>query len=214
MFSKKYIFDIRRKKRRSKLFIAFNFLFLSFIFINITLLIYIYQFADDETLKSNNQFMGQSPDLICVFTGDQGRIEYAISKIHEHPESKLFISGVFEKNSLNTIINNINEKLHNTSHLKTNTEIDYFARNTIENVLSTLRHIENQENIKNILIISSSYHLFRINYILSKLNKKEELSFYYSAVKKKEWSVRNIKIVIKEVLKFYKALFVLKFWDI
>ncbi len=210
MFSKKYIFDIR-SKRKNKALWFFSFAALFIFIIHIVFLFYIFRFSDEQTKLSQKKFYQITPDLLAVYTGDQGRLNLALEKTKEYPGPKLFISGVFEKNSLKTLLNNY--KVSNLDDIENYVEIDYFARNTIENVISTLSYINKNPPLENILIISSNYHLFRINLILKKLNKNSQYKFYFHGVNKKSLAWRDYKIIIKEIFKTYKAVVTLIIWD-
>ena len=113
-----------------------------------------------KTLKA--KFKTSPPDLIVVFTGGAGRIEYAIKKAQEFKQPNVFITGVHEKNSVKTIISPMKIADKDTEHI----DIDYTARNTVENVVSTLDYLRNNRGLNKILIISSDYHIMRIKQII------------------------------------------------
>ena len=83
--------------------------------------------ARNESKNSKAAFVQSPPDLIVVFTGGVGRIEFAVKKAQEFKQPNVFITGVNEKNSVNSLINPI-DKTTNKDHF----EIDYKARNTVE----------------------------------------------------------------------------------
>ena len=216
MFYKKYIFETRstRAKRLLRntalgtvlLFICFN-----------LLCIYMPIFASNQNEITEQTFYKRSPDVIAVFTGDIGRIDYTLKKAEKHPSAKVFITGVYAKNSLKTLLQkqgrniSVAEYLEQESH---HIQIDYLARNTVENGLNTIRYLKTLDKHKNILIISSDYHIFRISKIMEALKDQDSnYNFYYESIPTNYQDVNNIKKLIKEVYKFFKTTTFLMFWD-
>src|ERR1035437_8584764 len=72
--------------------------------------------ARNETKNSKTKFIQNPPDLIVVFTGGYGRIEYAVKKAREFKQPNVFITGVNEKNSVQTILNPMNIPETETEH--------------------------------------------------------------------------------------------------
>jgi uncharacterized SAM-binding protein YcdF (DUF218 family) len=166
--------------------------------------------ARNETKNAKASFVLTPPDLIVVFTGGPGRIEYAVKKALEFKQPNVFITGVHEKNSVKTLINPIDPNAQETDHI----ELDYTARNTVENVLSTLKYLRNNRGLNKILIISSDYHIMRIKQIINTLAKKDDkFTFYFSAVSSNYLNFRNIKILYIETFKLVRTKIFLMFWD-
>lgn len=164
--------------------------------------------ARNETKNAKTSFIQAPPDLIVVFTGGPGRIEYAIKKAQEFKQPNVFITGVHEKNSVKNLINTIDPE--ETDHI----ELDYTARNTVENVVNTLVYLRNNRGLNKILIISSDYHIMRIKQIINTLIKEDDkFSFYFSAVPSNYLSFRNIKILYTETFKLIRTKIFLMFWD-
>lgn len=216
MFYKKYIFETRstRTKRilRTTLFSGV----IVFICFNL-LCIYMPIFAANQNEIAAQAFYKRSPDLIAVFTGDTGRIDYTLKKAEKHPSAKIFITGVYAKNSLKTLLQkqgkdiSVAEYLEQESH---HIQIDYLARNTIENGLNTIRYLKTLDKHKNILIISSDYHIYRISKIMEALKDPDSnYNFYYESIETDYKNFSNIKKLIKEVYKFFKTSTFLMFWD-
>lgn len=216
MFSKKYVFETRYTRSKRVLRNAFL-AFLAFIMACFLLTIYLPMYAKKQNQISAKYFYQKSPDVIAVYTGDEGRIDQALKLAEKHPSSKIFITGVYVKNSLKTLLEkqgkniSVEEYLEQESH---HIEIDYLARNTIENGLATLRYAQRMPAVKDILVISSDYHIFRINLILETLKSSDQnLTFHYEAIESDYTSWRNVKILIKEVYKLLKTSTFLLFWD-
>lgn len=166
--------------------------------------------ARNETKNTKATFVTTPPDLIVVFTGGPGRIEYAVKKAQEFKQPNVFITGVHEKNSVKTLINPIAPKSQETDHI----ELDYTARNTVENVVSTLKYLRNNRGLNKILIISSDYHIMRIKQIINTLVKEDDkFTFYFSAVPSNYLHFRNIKILYTETFKLVRTKIFLLFWD-
>jgi uncharacterized SAM-binding protein YcdF (DUF218 family) len=166
--------------------------------------------ARNETKNAKATFVSTPPDLIVVFTGGPGRIEYAVNKAQEFKQPNVFITGVNEKNSVKSLINPIDPDATGTDHI----ELDYTARNTVENVISTLKYLRNNRGLNKILIISSDYHIMRIKQILNTLVKDDDkFSFYFSAVSSNYLILRNIKILYIETFKLVRTKIFLLFWD-
>ena len=179
MFYKKYIFETRStRSKRILRTITFSGVVLFLFFL--LLCVYIPIYAHNQNEITEQAFFRRSPDVIAVFTGDNGRIDYTLKKAEKHPSAKIFITGVYAKNSLKTLLEkqgkniSVDEYIEQESH---HIEIDYLARNTIENGLNTIRYLKTLDEHKNILIISNDYHMFRIAQIMEAL--KDQGSNYH-----------------------------------
>jgi uncharacterized SAM-binding protein YcdF (DUF218 family) len=168
--------------------------------------------ARNEGKNSKATFVQSPPDLIVVFTGAQGRIEYAVKSAQEFRQPNVFITGVHEKNSVKTIMNPIAsaDPAESTDHI----ELDYTARNTVENVVSTLKYMRSNRGLNKILVVSSDYHIMRIKMIFNNLIKEEEkFEIFFSPVPSNYLSYRNIKILYTEVFKLVRTKLFLLYWD-
>ena len=163
-----------------------------------------------ESKNAKASFVTTPPDLIVVFAGGPGRIEYAVKKAQEFKQPNVFITGVHQKNSVKTLINPIDPIAAETDHI----ELDYTARNTVENVVSTLKYLRNNRGLNKILIISSDYHIMRIKQIINTVAKEDDkFTFYFSAVTSNYLQFRNIKILYTETFKLVRTKIFLMFWD-
>lgn len=216
MFGKKYVFETKSTRTKRFLLNSFVVFLIACTFIFITCLFLPYYAYDQNELVSK-VFFKKAPDLISVYTGDVGRLDYTFKLANKYPSSKVLISGVYAKNSLTTLLKkqgkgiSVDEYLENESH---HIELDYLARNTIENVLSTIRYLGKIDGVKKILIVSSDYHIFRIKRIVDSLkNEKSQYKFYYYGIKSDYTKFRNIKVLFKEVYKLIKSFLFLLFWN-
>lgn len=210
MFGKKYIFETTRTKYKRYLKNTVLF-FLSFSFFFIFFGPYIVYQGNKSTEIAEAQYFQKSPDLIAVFTGDQGRIPLAVEMASKHTSSKIFISGVFAKNTVDKLVK-LSGKSEGVDTLRF--EIDYLARNTLENVISLFNLLKEEPDLKKVLIISSDYHIYRIQKIISALDREESnIDFFYHGTKTNFLSIRAIKILYKEVYKIIQAQAFLLLWD-
>lgn len=211
MFLKrKYIFETKKTKSFRYLLNFCLLLIGAGIFYSILCLGFIW-FSRLEEEKGVQAFYKRPPDLICVYTGDIGRIPYGIAKAREYGQSNIFITGVYSKNSVETLI----APLEVGSDLDANLlEIDYLARNTVENGFSTLRYLREQKGLNTVLIVSHDYHIPRIKHILDKIRSRSDpYEFYYSGIKTDYTDFRNIKLLYKEVFKYARTYLFLLMWD-
>ena len=209
MYQRKYIFETRRTK-----FVRYikNWFLLLFIFIVIygcTAFVFIL-IANKEIRYAEESLYKKSPDLIVVFTGAKKRIPYAIQQAKKYNQLNMFITGVHSKNSVDTLVAPLKLSDNFRPDLL---EIDYLARNTVENVISMYRYLKMNKNYERILIISHDYHLVRIKLINNIINDREEYQFYYTGIKSQYNSYRNIKIIMVEVYKFFRAVIFLMMWE-
>jgi len=181
------------------------------------LCLYIPIYAEKQNEASGQAFFQRSPDVIAVFTGGVGRIDYAFKKAEKNASSKIFITGVYAKNNLEILLRkqgkdiSIDDYLNEESH---HIELDYLARNTIENGLATIHYSKKLPNTKKVLIISSDYHIFRISRIMNALNDPDsEVEFFYESIPSDYRKSQNIKKLAMEVYKFFKTSTFLLFWD-
>ena len=166
--------------------------------------------ARNEGKNAKATFVQSPPDLIVVFTGGAGRIQFAVKKAQEFKQPNVFITGVHEKNSVKTLMNPIDPNVRETEHI----ELDYTARNTVENVVSTLKYLRNNRGLNKILIISSDYHIMRIKVIINSLMREDEkFEFFFTPVPSDYLSFKYIKILYTETFKLMRTKIFLMFWD-
>lgn len=175
-------------------------------------------YGDIQTEKSKSSFFEESPDLIAVFTGDSGRIEAALNYAIKHPSSKLLISGVYEKNSIITLIKTNKLQLPanaNIDYLSQLIELDYQSQNTLDNVIITLNFLRKNKTFHRVLIISSDYHLARIHLLFHFLTRPDDaLTLNYIGVPShadnyfKRWQRLSV-----EFFKGIQTIGLLLFWN-
>jgi uncharacterized SAM-binding protein YcdF (DUF218 family) len=183
----------------------------------VLLCIYLPIYAKNQNEIASEAFFKKSPDLIAVYTGDSGRLDYTFKKIEKYPSATVFISGVYAKNSLKTLIAkqgtnlSVEEFIEQESH---HIQLDYLARNTVENGISTYNYLRTLDAHKNVLIISSDYHILRIKMILETLRDEgDDYIFHFESIESNYAEVRNLKKLFKEVYKLLKTSTFLLFWN-
>lgn len=210
MFKSKYIFETKHT-RMMRYFTNFLLGCLIFTLFYAMLCLIFILVSENENKASNERLFKRPPDLIVVFTGHKGRIPFALKKAQEFNQSHIFITGVNSKNSVNTLLTPLDISASLNPQML---ELDYQARNTVENVIFTLRYLRKNENLNRILIISHDYHIMRIKLIAKKLtSRNDQREFYYLGIKTDYTEMRNIKILVKEVYKLLRTSIFLLFWD-
>jgi uncharacterized SAM-binding protein YcdF (DUF218 family) len=105
------------------------------------------------------RFCSNIPNSICdnvvVLTGDKNRIPYALQYIYIHKPKNIFISGVYEKVKLEDILGS-----HEMPNYGGNFILGRHAKNTVENAFEIMDWTM-KNNIKEILLITSDYHMRR-----------------------------------------------------
>ncbi len=210
MFSSKYIFETKQTRLQRYLKNISFILAIGFLLYSILSVLFILV-SENSSKAAHERFYNRPPDLIVVFTGDTGRIPYALQLAEDYKQSHIFITGVYSKNNVDTLLTplHVEEKI-NPDML----QIDYLARNTLENCISTLRYLRENKVYKNILIVSHDYHIMRIKLIMSSIVQPGEVfDIHYSGIKTSYDNWRNLKILYKEVFKLLRTYGFLVFWD-
>ncbi len=203
VFSKKrYVFETKDTRFSRKLKNFLTFLATSFIVYSIICFILLLV-SKQESKESKEFFFKRSPDIIIVFTGDKGRIPYAIKRAKEYNQSNLLISGVNARNTVPKLLKNINSQKLNLNYL----DLDYNSKNTLENVRESIRYIRKDPALTKALIISHDYHILRIKAIVNYLRRdSDQFTVYYQGVNTDLSKIRNLKILYKEAFKFFRTI--------
>jgi uncharacterized SAM-binding protein YcdF (DUF218 family) len=210
MFGRKYTFESKATRVR-RLAISGVFLCLIMSALFITFIAYIPIYAKMQKGRAAGAFFQKSPDAIAVFTGDKGRIAYAMELLKKNPTSKLFISGVHAANSFQTILNN--QASGNATELNSpsmQVDLDYKSKNTYENVRETVQFLKANPAVQKVLIISSDYHIMRVNLIISHFMDGSKQQFYFDSVTNEYSSWIEMKKLLKESLKITRTFIQLK----
>lgn len=195
-----------------RLFISGAFLSVISLALVATFIVYIPIYARIQKERAAGAFFQKSPDAIAVFTGDRGRIAYAMEHLKKNPTSKLFISGVYAANSFQTLLNK-QVGLGPTDAYTApdmHVELDYESKNTFENVRETVHYLKSNPGLKSVLVISSDYHIMRINLIISHFLRNSRQEFFFDSVPTNYSTWKETKKLLLESLKLTRTFFQLK----
>jgi uncharacterized SAM-binding protein YcdF (DUF218 family) len=211
MFGRKYVFETKSTRIR-RLVIGGFFLFLISLGLITTFIAYIPIYAKMQKGRAAGAFFQKSPDAIAVFTGDKGRIAYATELLKKNPTSKLFISGVHAATSFQTLLNK--QASPTTSQELASAgmqvDLDYESKNTFENVRETVQFLKANPELNKVLIISSDYHIMRIDLIISHFMTGPKPEFYFDSVPNSYSNWKDTRKLLKEALKIARTFIQLK----
>lgn len=210
MFLKrKYIFETRTTKLRRYLRSALLIMCVMIISYSFSCILFLIA-SNRENLIAKNTFFKKHPDIIVVFTGDKGRIPYAMKLAKDFNQTNILISGVHSKNNIDKIIRSLDLSEKIDPNLL---QLDYSARNTVENVIETLAYLRSSKGLEKILIVSHDYHIVRIKTIVENIRRKTDtFKFNYIGIKTNFSKINNIKKLYQEVYKFFRTYTFLLLW--
>jgi uncharacterized SAM-binding protein YcdF (DUF218 family) len=211
MLGRKYTFETKSTRLR-RLFFSGGFVFLFSFAVIAAFIAYIPIYAKMQKGRAAGAFYQKSPDAIAVFTGDKGRIAYAIELLNKNPSAKLFISGVHAANSFKTILQSqVNPATGVAFRMdEMQVELDYNSKNTFENVRETVKFLKSDPKLNTVLIISSDYHIMRVKLILTHLIDQSKPEFYFDSVINSYNSWSDFRKLLKEAVKIARSFVVLK----
>lgn len=211
MFGRRYTFETKSTRLR-RLALSGAFIFLITVATLASFIVYIPIYAKMQKGRAAGAFFQKSPDAIAVFTGDKGRIAYAMELLRNNPTSKLFISGVHQANSFQTLMNkqSIPTTSEEISAAETQVDIDYESRNTFENVRETVEYLKSNPDFNRVLIISSDYHIMRVKLIISHFMHGSKPEFYFDSVPNNYTSWHETRKLLKEAIKIVRTWVLLK----
>lgn len=211
MFGPKYVFETKSTRVRRLILSGVLLCGLVVLFLT-TFIAYIPIYAKMQKQRATDAFFERSPDAIVVFTGDQGRIAYAMEQLKKNPTSKLFISGVYSSNSVKTLLNkqitpSTPDELPPDD---IQVDLDYESKNTFENVRETVQFVQSDPMLKKVMIISSDYHIMRIKLIISHFMDNSETEFFFDSVPSSYSSWSGKRKLLKESIKIARTFILLK----
>lgn len=216
LFRRKYVFESKKTRAIRKILNTLLMALFAFLSYSLVCLVFVI-LAHNEFQTAQSAFYKRPPDIIVVFTGDVGRIKFALKKAQEYNQSHILISGVGGGNTVTSLVSTdtANSDLGKMDNLDTSLlEIDYMARNTMENVVETLRYLKKNQGMKKILVISHDYHIMRIKTLFNAIKSdQDKYSFYYLGPESDYTNIRYLKILYKEVFKMVRNLGMLALWE-
>lgn len=209
IFDKKYVFESNKtqKLRRKR---TITVIIILIIVTYIIILSSIIFWGREEGIKTKENYFNSNPDLIAVYTGAANRIKFAVELSNKYSKAKIFISGIFSKTTLD-YLSKI-QQIPDDTNLNL-IEADRWAKNTVENVLSTKQFLQKHTLHKNVIIVSHDYHILRIKTLTNKMINKKDFNINFVGIESDFTKFKNILILHKEVLKLIKAYFIVLFWD-
>ena len=148
----------------------------------------------------NSGSFESSESVIVVLTGGKGRIDKGLELFERNYGKYLFISGVFKESEVK-INNFVENKLKEKDCCVV---VDNKAKNTFENALELTRWLDEKYDIKNIILVSSYYHLPRSYIVFKKFIKDKDILL----------SPVNYKINFNENIIFHVRLIILEYFKI
>ncbi|MBA2405311.1 MAG: YdcF family protein [Bdellovibrionales bacterium] len=212
MLGKKYTFESKTTRIR-RLLVSGVFLFVISFGVIASFIVYIPIYAKMQKGRTAGAFYQKSPDAIAVFTGDKGRISYALELLKKNPSSKLFISGVHAANSFKTLIEKQAGPITGgevVNNVGMQVDLDYESKNTFENVRETVQFLKTNPEFNKVLIISSDYHIMRIKLIISHEITGQKPEIFFDSVTNTYSSWHDIKKLLKEAVKITRTFFLMK----
>ena len=148
----------------------------------------------------NSDSFESSKSVIVVLTGGKGRIDKGLELFERNYGKYLFISGVFKESEIK--INNLVE--NKLIEKDCCVIVDNKAKNTFENAIELTKWLDEKYDIKNIILVSSYYHLPRSYIVFKKLIKDKDILL----------SPVNYKINFNENIIFHVRLIILEYFKI
>ncbi len=112
-------------------------------------------------------------DAIIVFTGGNNRLDSGFELLRSNYAQKLFISGVYRGVEVASLLKNFDQSRTPLCCVT----VGYDAHNTYGNARESLNWLQ-KENIQNIILVTSSYHIPRSLYYLEKAPYELEITIF------------------------------------
>ena len=145
---------------------------------------------------------------VVVLTGGKNRIEKGVDILSKGYGDKLLISGVFMPSEIKAKFSLEKEK---KELFKCCVSFDQRSKNTYENAEEVVKWLNENKDIKSIILVSSYYHLPRSIMIFEKKIKSDVKIYPTPAVQKtnfKNQSFFQLKLIISE---YFKVLYTIMF---
>ena len=146
---------------------------------------------------------------VVVLTGGKNRIEKGVDILSKGYGDELLISGVFMPSEIEAKFSLEREK---KELFKCCVSFDQKSQNTLENAEEVKKWLNQNKDIKSIILVSSYYHLPRSIMIFEKKIKSDVKIYPTPAIKKNNFRNQfffHLKLIISEYLKvLYTIIFV------
>lgn len=125
------------------------------------------KFISDTKEIAKNDHIDKNIDAIIVLTGGSGRIRTGLEILSQGRVQKMFISGVGKDADKNSLLVTSGKLPDNIDSLIDKIELGRDATNTKGNAIESKKWIKSN-NIKNIILVTSDFHLLRSLYQFKK----------------------------------------------
>ena len=145
---------------------------------------------------------------VVVLTGGKNRIEKGVDILSKGYGDKLLISGVFMPSEIEAKFSLEREK---KELFKCCVSFDQKSKNTLENAEEVEKWLNQNKDIKSIILVSSYYHLPRSMMILEKKIKSDVKIYPTPAIQKNNFENQilfHLKLIISE---YFKVLYTIIF---
>lgn len=119
-------------------------------------------------------------DAIVVLTGGAQRVETAFQLLLNNKAKNLLISGVYEGNSLEDLVQatGLSDIQKNQILKHCCVELDFNAHTTAQNATESIKWITDN-GFKSAIIVTSDYHIIRANLHFKRLSPQDVQLYYY-----------------------------------
>ena len=145
---------------------------------------------------------------VVVLTGGKNRIEKGVDILSKGYGDELLISGVFMPSEIEAKFSLEREK---KELFKCCVSFDQKSKNTLENAEEVEKWLNQNKDIKSIILVSSYYHLPRSMMILEKKIKSDVKIYPTPAIQKNNFENQiffHLKLIISE---YFKVLYTIIF---
>ena len=159
--------------------------------------------------SNSDDASGQNRDVIVCLTGGRGRIRMALELFESNHAPLLYLSGIDNQVTIDEVLR---EAKWTQPINRSRVILDHISTNTIQNAEQVLGFLK-KNNLKSVLVVTSSYHARRAAYIFSKiLGPQYTVDFVWenrNPFEPDSWwtSLWGIEVTVMEFLKFFYAYF-------
>ncbi|MCX6112874.1 MAG: YdcF family protein [Proteobacteria bacterium] len=157
------------------------------------------------------QRVPENSEMIVVLAGSGGRLEAAYDLMKGNNIPRMFIAGTYNKVSFDQLSKTYHWSINDRDRIK----IDNISTSTWENA-KVSEEFAKQNNIKNIVLVTSIYHMQRAELLFRRVFKNDgvQITTYATSVQQLEynawWHDFNVfRKILNEYFKFqyYRVLF-------
>jgi len=152
-----------------------------------------------------------SADAIVVLTGGGLRLERGFELLIQKRATKIFVSGVEEGVTLNSLLHNKEYREFEGKFPSEEVKLGYKAHSTVGNAIEATEWIK-KENIKSIILVTGTYHIPRSLHEFARLNPTLKIipePVFPKNFENNDWwqHYDSLKLVISEYNKYLLLYF-------